>query len=111
MTEEGELSRESSLPSKKRSLRAELPHRESGDPILGSVVMMGEGMEPSRMQESARPERAEGPQPRQMAGLLQPLTLADTIEAVAARKRPCPTTAGSSLSELSWKRPCPTLLR
>jgi hypothetical protein len=68
-------------------------------------------MEPPRLQESAHPMRAEGPQPQQMAASLQPLPQPDMGEAMAAEKRPCPMTAGSSLSEPSWKRPSPTSLR
>jgi hypothetical protein len=68
-------------------------------------------MKPPRPQESAHPEKEEGPQPQQMAGLLQSLPQPNTAEAVAARKRPCPITAGSSLSEPSQKRPRPTTLR
>jgi hypothetical protein len=64
MAEERELPRGSSLPTEGRSPRAKPPHRESGDPSLGGAATTGGGMEPPRPQESARPERAEGPQPQ-----------------------------------------------
>jgi hypothetical protein len=72
MVEEGEVPRESSLSIEGQLPRAEPPRQESGDPNLGGAVTIGGGMEPLRPQDFAHPERVEGPQPQQMAGLLQP---------------------------------------
>jgi hypothetical protein len=101
MAEEGELPRESSLLSEGQSPQAEPPCHESEDPNLRGAVATGGGEEPLRLQELDHSERAEESRPQQMVGSPPPVPQPNTAETMAARKRPCPMTVGSSLSEPS----------